>query len=209
MMSAAARRQVGVLCSTGTAGYGAKAMTEHEFNIPVTDLDAAGKAYTFAIRHPWLRGVLEGHEATATERDGKLDVRASRSGADVVVRGTLDVEVRLPCARCLEPFAAPLHAELGVLYVAAPRVEAREGGPEQEYELASGEADTLPFDGETVVLDDLVRDEVLLEIPMIPLCSEACPGMSAAPGAPAEEPRGVDPRLAPLLAFQGKTKKQT
>jgi CheY-like chemotaxis protein len=50
------------------------------------------------------------------------------------------------------------------------------------YEFSPEEADTLPFDGETVVLDDLVKDELLLEIPMIPLCSETCPGMGTPPG---------------------------
>ena len=39
------------------------------------------------------------------------------------------------------------------------------------------DADVIPYDWETVVLDDLVRDELLLGIPMIPLCSEACPGI--------------------------------
>lgn len=186
-------------------------MSEHEFTIPVTDLDAGGKAYSFPVRHGWIRGVLEGQEATATDHDGKLEVRASKSGADVVVHGALDAELRLPCARCLEPFALPIHSDISVLYVPASRLKTPETGPDQEYEFTEAEADTLPFDGDAVVLDDLVRDELLLEIPMIPLCSEACPGMSPGPGggAGAEEPKGIDPRLAPLLAFQGKTKKQS
>jgi uncharacterized protein len=184
-------------------------MSDHEFVIPFPDLDAGGKSYSFPVRHAWIRGVLEGHEATATDRDGKLEVRASKSGADVVVRGSLDAELRLPCARCLEPFALPIHADLSVLFVPASRLKTPETGQDQEYEFSTEEADTLPFDGETVALDDLVRDELLLEIPMIPLCSEACPGMSPRPGERAEEPKGIDPRLAPLLAFQDKTKKQS
>jgi uncharacterized protein len=184
-------------------------MSDHEFNIPVTSLDAAGKAYSFPVRQGWIRGVLEGQEATAGDQDGKLEVRASKSGQDVVVHGSLEARLRVPCARCLEPFDLAIRADLSVLYVAASRLKTPESGGDQEYEFTSDEADTLPFDGETVVLDDLVRDELLLEIPMIPLCSEACPGMSPAPGAGAEEPKGIDPRLAPLLAFQGKTKKQS
>lgn len=178
----------------------------HEFIIPVTDLDAGGKAYAFEVRPAWVRGALEDHEAKPSEKTGKLDVRASKSGSDVVVHGTLDAELRVPCARCLEPFDLPLHADLSVLYVPAGALRGGASGENEEYEFTSEEADTLPYDGETVVLDDLVRDELLLEVPMIPLCSEACPGMSPAPesNAAAETEKPVDPRLAPLMRFGAK-----
>lgn len=210
-------------------------MSAHEFTINVTDLDAGGKEYDFPIRSAWLRGALEDNEATASTEDGQLSVRASKSGHDVVVHGTLDVNVRVPCARCLEPFDLPIHSDISVLYVPAARIKvpgppkseksdkdsepkgkAKGKGkePEEEYEFTSEEADTLGYDGDTVVLDDLVRDEVILEIPMIPLCSDGCPGMSPAPeerNASAEEPEGqrtdsIDPRLAPLLRFKKETK---
>lgn len=183
--------------------------TAHEFTIKTTDLDAGGKDYRFTVRAPWMRGVLEGHEATATAHDGKLAVRGSKSALDVVVHGTLDASLNVPCARCLTPFDIDIHADLSVLYVPGAKVKAAEDAGEVEYTLEDGEADTLPYDGETVVLDDLVRDELLLGIPMIPLCSDDCPGMSPAPGkgpdAPSEK-KDIDPRLAPLMAFRDKTK---
>jgi uncharacterized protein len=186
-------------------------MTAHEFTIKTTDLDAGGKDYRLTVRAPWIRGVLEGHEATATAKDGLLVVRGSKSGPDVVVHGTLDATLRVPCARCLEPFDTDVHSDISVLYV--PGSKLKDAGPdgEVEYTLEDAEADTLPYDGETVVLDDLVRDELLLGVPMIPLCSEGCPGMSPAPetdanAAPSKE-KPIDPRLAPLLAFRDKTSK--
>lgn len=179
-------------------------MSENEFSIPVSELDAGGKEYSFRIRSSWVRSALEDHEAKASDHDGSLVVRASRSGHDVVVNGKLDAELKVPCARCLEPFALPIHTDVRVLYSPAHKVKDPET---DEYEFSEEEADTLPFDGETVVLDDLVRDELLLEIPMIPLCSETCPGMSTPPDAGERtEEKGLDPRLAPLLAFRDKAK---
>jgi uncharacterized protein len=185
-------------------------MSAHEFIIKSTDLDASGKDYRFAVRAPWVRGALEGHEATATDRDGVLAVRGSKSGLDVVVHGTLDATLNVPCARCLEPFDVAIHAEISVIYVPGEKVKDSGADGDVEYTLEDGEADTLPYDGETAVLDDLVRDELLLEVPMIPLCSEACPGMSPAPGsdvAAPSETKAIDPRLAPLLRFRDKTTK--
>ncbi len=176
----------------------------HEFPIPVSELDAGGKEFRFTVRSAWVRGALEGHEATAAGPDGEVIVRASKSGHDVVVHGALDAELTVPCARCLEPAHLKVHADLSVLYVPASRLSS---GSDDEGELTEEEADTLPFEGETVALDDLVRDELLLEIPMIPLCSEACPGMSPAPDPERAGEKPIDPRLAPLLDFAGRKPK--
>ena len=177
-------------------------MSEHEFPIPVSELDAGGKEYRFVVRPAWIRGQLEGHEAKAGERDGSVVVRASKSGHDVVVNGTFEAELTVPCARCLEPFALPIETDVAVLYAPAAK---QKSADKTEYEFTAEEADTLPFDGETVVLDDLVKDELLLEIPMIPLCSETCPGMGTPPGTEEKpEEKGIDPRLAPLMAFRDK-----
>src|SRR4051794_2450883 len=121
-----------------------------EFAIPVTELDAGGKEFRFPIRADWLRGALEEHEATTTGRDGALAVRASKSGPDVVVHGTLDAELTVPCARCLEPAKVAVHANLSVLYVPAAQLKGKADG---EDDLTDEEADTLPFDGDTVALD--------------------------------------------------------
>jgi uncharacterized protein len=97
----------------------------------------------------------------------------------------------------------------------------------QEYEFSSDEADVDTFDGETVVLDELLREAVLLEIPIFPLCSDDCagiaPGLTSgrASGSSVGAPRGPsadasaaagarderrlerpDPRLAPLAALR-------
>ena len=185
-------------------------MSAHEFTIKTTELDAGGKDYVHAIRAAWIRGILEDHEAKAIEQDGKLEVRASKSGNDVVVHGTIDARLQVPCARCLEPFELDVHSDVSVLYVPGEKVKEASPDGDVEYTLEDAEADTLPYDGETVVLDDLVRDELLLGVPMIPLCSDDCPGMSPAPGSNAvdsSETKSIDPRLAPLLAFRDKTTK--
>ena len=173
-------------------------MSEHEFTINVTDLDASGREFRLPIRPAWLLSVLEDHEAKPAKKEGLVDVRASKSGSDVVVHGTFRAELVVPCARCLDPVEVPVTSEISVLFV--PDAQLKAEGGDEDGDLS--EADTLGYAGDTVVLDDLVRDELLLEIPMIPLCSEDCPGMSPAPGIQKEpEAAGIDPRLAPLLGF--------
>jgi uncharacterized protein len=213
-------------------------MSLPELKINVGDLDAGGKHFRFVLRGPWIRGILEDHEATAAGPDGELDVRASSSGTAVVVHGTLKADLTVPCARCLTPVLVTVDEPLSLLFVPghapAPRTteakasddrdarrakdakKKRRAADEEEYELSSEEADTLPYEGENIILDDVIRDELILETPIFPLCSEDCPGMSPNPletGRDSQdatqgsgEHAAVDPRLLPLLRL--KTKKE-
>jgi uncharacterized protein len=179
-------------------------MSDPEFAIPVRDLDVAGKPFRFPVRAVWLRGALEGTAVGATEEEGHLELRLSRSGTDVVVRGKLEARITAQCARCLEP--APVAVSETISALAVPAVTVRGApGDKDDDDLSPDQADFIAYDGETVVLDDLVRDELLLGIPMIPLCSESCAGIQ--PRTPSEEPQAavvehVDPRLQPLLRLK-------
>ncbi|HZU85761.1 MAG TPA: DUF177 domain-containing protein, partial [Polyangiaceae bacterium] len=135
--------------------------------------------------------------------DGQLDLRVSKSGTDVVVRGTLEAELTVACARCLEPARVRVSEPISALVVPKGALGAADASDEAA--PAADEADVLAYDGETVVLDDLVRDELLLGIPMIPLCSEGCAGIRPEDSGSSSHPapqNGVDPRLRPLLRLK-------
>lgn len=75
------------------------------------------------------------------------------------------------------------------------------------YEFADEEADVDTYNGDEVVLDPFVREWILLETPIFPLCSEECPGIHPNPvahQAPVEPDQELDPRLRPLLEIQKK-----
>jgi uncharacterized protein len=182
-------------------------LPEHEFSIPIQDLDAGGKSLDFAVPAAWMRHALEGTQVAEGGADGKLALRLSKSGTDVVIRGSLKADLVVPCARCLEPAKIAVREDISAL--AVPRAALREvAGDDEDADLSPETADMIPYDGETLVLDDLVRDELLLAVPMIPLCSEGCEGIS--PRSPAaEQPQAatasIDPRLRPLLRFKKST----
>ena len=80
-------------------------------------------------------------------------------------------------------------------------------GDDEDADLAPEQADMIPYDGDTLVLDDLIRDELLLGVPMIPLCSEGCTGIrpsSDAQPVEAAAEASIDPRLRPLLRLKNR-----
>ncbi len=185
-------------------------MATVEFSIPVHDLDAAGKEFLFPVRAAWIRGALEATSVSPAPTDGELAVRVSKSGTDVVVRAKLRAELTVPCARCLEPAPVSVREDLSALAVEASSAQTpkdaakRDGHDDDGEDLSPDEADVIVYDGKTVVLDDLVRDEILLGIPMIPLCSEGCPGIRPQPvlDDAASGNDSIDPRLQPLMRLK-------
>ena len=177
----------------------------HAFEIRLVDLDAAGRELKFDVTPTWLNTALEDHEAKTTGTAGAFVLRASKSGDDVVVSGHLEVPLRIPCARCLKEYDFLVSKHVSALAVPKSSLEEHLG----EYEFTAEDADTIPYAGEFLVLDELVHDELVLESPMIPLCSEDCPGIHSAPQSDdvVMDESNVDPRLAPLLKWKATGKK--
>jgi uncharacterized protein len=172
----------------------------HEFSLPARDLDAAGKSVRFVVRGAWIRGALEGTGVETPGTDGELDVRFSKSGTDVVVHGTLRADLTVECARCLEPARVVVNERVSALVV--PGTERRESsGAGDDDDIVPDQPDLLTYDGETVVLDELIRDELLLGIPLVPLCSDTCAGIRRLEAPEPAEDR-IDPRLQPLLRLK-------
>lgn len=174
-------------------------------------------------QNPWLVSIttlkrspgVRRHEQRSG-RVGELAVAGSVVPADAVVLAdaTLDsvhggIEVtadltapwRGECRRCLEPLSGELHTHVRELY----RPHDRDKTEEDE--------ETYPLGGEVLDLQPLVRDALLLELPLAPLCSDACRGLCPTCGADlnagtcecATAP--ADPRWAALDALKERPSK--
>jgi uncharacterized protein len=173
--------------------------------LQVQDIDERGKDYDFELTPGWLDAALSD---TALKRDpqgrnGQLHVHAQRNGTDVLVKGVVDAQLMVECGRCLQDTPLPVHADITALL--SP------GGEEdlpEELELEAGDLDRGSFVGHELALDDLVREHLLLEAPMQPLCSPDCAGIEipAKVRPPAEDfgDGATDPRLLPLQQLRAK-----
>lgn len=185
--------------------------------VQANDIDTTGLDVANELPVDWLKTQLAEADATA-KVPGRFTGRLSRSGkADIVVRGKLTAEVRMPCARCLAETKHAVATELSLLLRPRPIAKGhksserrgadatpRNGGGSgknrtPEYEFSAEEADLDEYDGERVVLDGFIREAILLELPSFPLCEEGCEGTYSG-----SEDAGEDaaPKAAPLLRSQ-------
>jgi uncharacterized protein len=141
-----------------------------QFVIPVKDLESGARDYAFPLSAAWLDGALRGCELEPVPgTDGHLAVHASQTGQDVLLDGTVRAQVFATCCRCLEPARIAIDAHFEILMVR------RAGLDESRFE--DDDADWEVFDGDRIVLDDLAREQILLDVPMNPLCAEDCGGI--------------------------------
>jgi uncharacterized protein len=191
-------------------------MTPSLFTVSVSEIERDEQHRSWEIPAEWVQAALADTEATSTGATGRLTVHLMKNGREFMVRGKVQVQVSLPCARTLEPAIYDLSPELFLMLVQVASAEPGKAGrgarsknkaPETEDLLDDADAARDTFSGESIQLDPFVREQVVLELPMFPLRSDLRSKLSPAIGAPpAAVPSDseVDPRLAPLRALREK-----
>jgi uncharacterized protein len=86
--------------------------------------------------------------------------------------GHLRVALHLECDRCLAPIALVVDTPIDLVYEPLP-----ETVPGQELELHAGDIDLGFYEGEGMELNDVLREQVLLDFPSRALCAEECKGL--------------------------------
>jgi uncharacterized protein len=132
-----------------------------------------------------------------------VSMRVFRFGKKVLVEGSVKIAVSLACSRCLKAVSYPVDADFREEYNPAEDVE-----KEDEQELAERELDLSYYSDDELDIAELIREQVLLAVPMKPLCGDECKGICPTCGKDLNEgPCGcrteeTDPRLAPLSKFK-------
>lgn len=105
-------------------------------------------------------------------------LRLRIAGKAVQVEGSLHTGLDLQCCRCLKVFSSPLISQFDVILV--PETDVAD---QEEVELAREDLEASFFSGEEIDVSGLVREQIVLNVPYKPLCSEQCRGLCPRCGA--------------------------
>lgn len=136
----------------------------------------------------------------------------ARVDEEYLLDGELTFSGELACSRCVAPYpfseAIPLHLRLRKRPAAARPEKARPDEADEELEMDPGELDVVIFDEPVLPLAEIAREQVLMAIPMKPLCREECRGLCPECGKDRNvaecscDARRVDPRLEVLKSLK-------
>ncbi len=128
-------------------------------------------------------------------------VQLMRTQNGILVTGTLRTRVALMCSRCLEPAHYDLVIEVEEEFF--PTVEVYTGAVLEWQQYTDDEA--LLIDAQHILdMSEVVRQDLIIALPMQPLCDEACKGLCPTCGQNLNqgtcscEQDAIDPRWAAL-----------
>ncbi len=154
----------------------------------------------------------EAEQEGALETSGRAEVIHEHRGprevvADIRLRGTYKGTFHVPCARCVEPVEVPVAGEFDLIFrpVGADAGSAERSISAQETEIGYYQKDSL-------LLEDVLREQVLLSLPVRTLCKPDCKGLCPRCGknrnldACSCEEGPTDPRWDALSGLRGRMK---
>jgi uncharacterized protein len=112
-------------------------------------------------------------QATPLQAEGSAELIPHTLG-EIRVRGHLAVTMRCDCNRCLEPAEFPIDSNFDLFYRPAETAGEAE---DEEVEIDEGEAEIAFYEGAGIELKDVLREHVLLAMPMQRVCRAECLGI--------------------------------
>ena len=116
-------------------------------------------------------------QRTPLESEGRAELVEEHHGKnkiikDIRLRGRLSAGFELSCARCLEPVSQDVKRDFELLY----RPIGTDAGRD-EISVTDAEAEIGYYQGEGILLEDVLREQVLLALPLKVTCREDCKGL--------------------------------
>jgi uncharacterized protein len=144
----------------------------------------------------------EGRAEVLHEHRGPKDIVA-----DIRLKGSFAGKFQVPCARCVEPVEIPLSAEFDLIFRPA---EADSEALERS--ITAPETEIGYYLRDSLSLEDVLREQVLLSLPVRTLCKPDCKGLCPRCGenrnstACTCEQGPADPRWEALAGLRGRIK---
>ena len=134
-----------------------------EFNLV---LDPGAIDYGFEVVQTGPLAV-EGRADLIEEHRGPKDIVA-----DIRLRGQYDSNFEVSCARCLQPVKTPLKGQFDLIF--------RPLGVDQgasDHSIGASETEIGYYEKDSLALEDVLREQVLLSLPARTLCRADCKGL--------------------------------
>lgn len=102
----------------------------------------------------------------------KINGMLYKSDTQVELKGSIKTVAEVACDRCLTKVIVPVESEFDALYV--PETFYKDAS---NHELNDEELNVATFDGQTIAIDELAREQFYLALPDRNLCKEDCLGL--------------------------------
>jgi len=139
-----------------------------KLTMKIKDIPESGSPLEVPFPPALLADALAGHDADLATSHLVAHLDLYRAGETISIKGQLRGEVEQPCSRCLEPAHLGVDARLNI--VVGPASLGAEESTDEEIEY-------FTHDGVVLDLEPVLRESLILAIPMVVLCQPDCLGL--------------------------------
>jgi uncharacterized protein len=159
------------------------------------------------IRKTYAPGSIDFHSGEIKQVE-PLEVTATAELLDGQIRieGNLETKMELVCARCLEPVTEEVSRSFDLFY--APLTKDARLAKHGEDRLMDDDTEIGFYEGDGLFLADVLKEQVLLALPIKAICRSDCRGLCPNCGANLNheecrcETHSPDPRMASLARLK-------
>lgn len=123
----------------------------------------------------------------------KATLKVDKTGQRVLVKGHLETAGIISCSRCLEDFELPIAEDIFVIFSKREPLRTEE-------EIGIEDLSQEYYDGEIIDLGPIIYEQLILGLPIKPLCREDCFGICSQCG---QNRNDVDCDCAPETGHPG------
>lgn len=164
--------------------------------VDLTETDAWPREFDLAIEPAEIGLDTESFRLRSSVR---ASGRIEKHSAWFDVEGLIEADAEIDCSRCLEPIGRPLSILFSIRLLNTESFSGR-----IEKEVDKGDLDASVLEGRQIDLTEVVREQILLDLPEQVFCKEDCKGLCPECGANRNligckcEEDDIDPRWAAL-----------
>ncbi len=99
-------------------------------------------------------------------------LRIEKVGKEIIIKGFYETSIELVCSRCLNTFKTGSSHDIFITFRPLSELKG-----DEVYELHNDELEVDFYSGDEIDLDNLIEEDIILSVPMKPLCNEDCKGL--------------------------------
>jgi len=141
--------------------------------IDLTTISHDGRTFDFSLEKDWWHSNEENDQILGFHTTLKVKLKIYKAGDKYILEGDLSGGLQVVCDRCLDAYHRDLRYDFKV-FLGSPTP------PDTnvtEVELLDEDMEVGFIKGKEIDLDEIIREQIYLSLPMKSLCSDKCLGL--------------------------------
>lgn len=140
--------------------------------INIANIPEEGLELQFSKGEGWFFSILpEKDGANFSVRNVAVDCSLKRVLKNVAVNGSVRADIELECCRCLAQFDLPVEESFKYTFTQDSHTLS------EEKELTYEDLEFAYYKDDIIELDQIIAEQIILQVPIKPLCSDSCKGL--------------------------------